>query len=514
MTDEPRTEPEAQTTEAATAVETPEKDESEAKEESKKLRQQVEISDVGPCKKHIKVTVNREDIDARMGDHFTKLVKEANVTGFRPGKAPRKLIEKRYHSEVAKQVKAEVLYASLEQLGDDHDVAPLAPPEIDPDKIEIPEKGELMYEFDVEVRPDFDLPTYRGLKLKRVVKTYTAADVAETKRRLLRQYGQIIPKENGQAELGDVLTADILVQHNGKIVGTMKETSVHVERTVAFKDGMIRRFVDKVKGAKAGDKRELEVELSSSAAGGLAGQTVQATLEVKDVKTIRLPELTPEFVQQAFGLANADQLDEMLKASLERNLEHEQRRQARVQILQHIDAAATWQLPQDLLERQYHRARARRIMEMRGDGLPDAEIAKQIRVMEQDIHKSTAVALKEHFVLQKIAEVEKIEVDDKDVDYEIDRIADQNDESPRRVRARLEKEDMMEALMADMVERKALDVILNAAEWEDVPIDPQGEAERTAELATVEVQAVEGEMRDPTVPPPEAAASPMPTEGQ
>jgi trigger factor len=474
-------------------------------EAPKKLRQQVEIRDVGPCKKHIKVSVQREDIDARMGDHFTKLVRESSVTGFRPGKAPRKLIEKRFHNDVAGQVKAEVLLASLEQVGDDHDIAPLAPPQIDPDKIEIPREGPLVYEFEVEVRPQFDLPNYKGLKLKRPVKTYTADDVAEARRRFLTSYGQIVPKEGGAVELGDIAVCDVTVKDADKVVGTLKETNLRVERSLAFKDGIIRKFDEKMKGAKAGDTRALDVELASNAAGNMGGKTVQATFEVKDVKTIRLPELTAEYVKESFGLQNAEQLDEMIKGALERNLEHEQRRSARMQVLGQITAASTWELPQDLLERQYRRARARRIMEMRGDGLSDADIAKQLRMMEQDIHTSTALALKEHFVLQKIAEEEKIEVDDKDVEDEIERIADQSGESPRRVRARLEKEDMIEALMAEMVERKALDLILDGAQYEDVPVDPEEQAE--AELATVDAQAVPGEMRDAAAEAEAAAAA-------
>ena len=92
---------------------------------------------------------------------------------------------------------------------------------------------------------------------------------------------------------------------------------------------------------------------------------------------------------------------------------------------------------------------------------------------EQDVLQSTALALKEHFVLQKIAEVEKIDVDDDDINDEIERIADQNDESPRRVRARLEKEDLLETLAAEIIERKALDLILDSAEYEDVPLDQE-----------------------------------------
>ena len=70
-------------------------------------------------------------------------------------------------------MKGEILLQSLEQLAEDHDVAPLAAPDIDPSKIEIPKEGPLIYEFDVEVRPQFDLPNYKGLKLKRPVKTFT-----------------------------------------------------------------------------------------------------------------------------------------------------------------------------------------------------------------------------------------------------------------------------------------------------------------------------------------------------
>src|SRR6516162_8766286 len=84
--------------------------------EPAKLHQNVEIRDVGPCKKHIKVTVERKDIDERFGDKFSELVHDANVAGFRPGKAPRKIIERRYQKEVGDQVKSEVLLASLQQL--------------------------------------------------------------------------------------------------------------------------------------------------------------------------------------------------------------------------------------------------------------------------------------------------------------------------------------------------------------------------------------------------------------
>src|SRR5437879_9796255 len=144
--------------EAVTEVAEPVAEGAEGAEEEKKppkLVQTVEMQDIGPCKKHIKVTVERGSVDERLNGKFSELVVDANVSGFRPGKAPRKIVERRYHKEVSDQVKAEVLLQSLEQLAEEYDIAPLSAPNLDPFGIELPKEGPLTYEFEVEVRPQF-----------------------------------------------------------------------------------------------------------------------------------------------------------------------------------------------------------------------------------------------------------------------------------------------------------------------------------------------------------------------
>src|SRR5688572_15531962 len=108
-------------------------------EAPEKLDQKVEISDVGPCKKHVKVTVERKQIDERFDEKFTELVRsdQPQVRGFRPGKAPRKLIERQYHDSVSEEVKTQVLMASLEQLAEEQQISPLSPPDLNPNAIEI-----------------------------------------------------------------------------------------------------------------------------------------------------------------------------------------------------------------------------------------------------------------------------------------------------------------------------------------------------------------------------------------
>jgi trigger factor len=467
-----------------------------------KLQQTVEIRDTGPCKKHIKVTVERKDIEERFHEKISELVADANVAGFRPGKAPRRIVERRFHKEVAEQVKSEVLLASLQQLAEDYDIAPLSAPDIDPSHIELPRQGPLVYEFEVEVRPQFDLPNYKGLKLRRPVHTFTDEEVAQEERRLLTPYGQIVPKPEGDAQIGDLLVVDAVIKAGDREIGRLNEATLRVEKQLAFKDGIADKFAEQVRGAKAGDVREVDIKLSTAVSDpSLRGQIVKAICTIKEVKTVILPELTPEFLQ-TFGVKTAEQLRELIQVVLQRRLEYQQRQAARQQVMELITAATSWELPPDLLRRQAHRAMARKIMEMRADGIPEEEIQARRRLLEQDILRSTAQALKEHFVLQKIAEIEKIDITDDDLNAEIERLAEQEGESPRRVRARLEREDLLDALAAEMIERKALDLILDSAEYEEVPL---GQEDQPA-VAMVEAQAVPGEVHDPTAeetsPPP------------
>jgi trigger factor len=239
----------------------------------------------------------------------------------------------------------------------------------------------------------------------------------------------------------------------------------------------------------------------AAAAPALRGKTLKAILEIKEVKSVKLPELTQEFIEEQLNSKSMEQFREKVRVTLERRLEYRQRQSAREQVLNYITSASSWELPQDLLMRQAHKALGRRVMEMREAGMGEQEINARRRLLERDVLNSTAASLKEHFVLQKLAEVEKIEVDDDEIQDEIYDIAEQTGESPRKVRAQLEREDMIETLAAQLIERKALNLILETAEYEDVPLDQESVP------VSVEAQATPGEINDTSAPP---SAEPAP----
>jgi len=491
MTDEP-----ASTLEETTPTEPAAEGQEPEGEKKERLNQTVEVLNVGPCKKHVKVIVSREDIDKALDEKIGELEADAVVPGFRPGKAPRAIIIRKFRKDVNNQVKVQILLASLEQLADENDIAALAMPNIDPGKLEIPDAGPFIYEFDVEVRPEFELPSYKGLKLKRPVRTFSDEDVAREENRILSSYGQVVPKPEGNAQIGDYIIVDLTTRHGERVLASSTEVKLRIDDTLTFKDGAARKFAEQTVGVNAGETRIVDIELTDAVADyQLKGKTIQATLEVKDVKKLRLPELTHEFLH-TFGVHSEEQLQELIRVNLEKRLQYDQRQAIRDQILQQL-SPTDWALPEDLLMRQASRSFQRRVMEMREMGISEDEIKSRQRLLERDVIQSSAASLKEHFILQKIADLEKIDIDEDDLNAEIESIADQRNESARRLKAQLERENLMDALASQMVERMALDLILENAEITEVSIGPE------AGLASSEQQTVPGEMKDPTAAPPE-----------
>ncbi|MEM6798744.1 MAG: trigger factor, partial [Planctomycetota bacterium] len=157
---------------------------------------------------------------------------------------------------------------------------------------------------------------------------------------------------------------------------------------------------------------------------------------------------------------------------LERQLEYAQQQKARQQISELLTDSADWELPPGLLKRQSVRELERAVMELRRSGFSEAEIRARENALRQNSTESTAASLKEHFILERIAEEESIDVEDGDYDREIFLMAMQSGESPRRVRAQLEKRGLMDVLRNQIIERKVMEVVQSNAEFDDEPYTP------------------------------------------
>ncbi len=472
--------------------------EGEEEDSKQSLTIDVDIDQRSACERHVTVTVAREDIDRYFDKEYDELMDSAEVPGFRPGHVPRRLVERRFRKDVAERVKSSLLLDSIEQINEEHDLSPISEPDLKLDSIEIPDDGPMTYEFDLEVRPEFDLPQWKGLTIRRPVYEPTEADVDRALERALASYGQLVPVERA-AEPGDYITTNLTFTHQESVISSAEEEVIRLRPVLSFRDGKIDDFDKAMTGVRAGETRECEARLSPGAPNAaLRGATVKATFEALEVKTLELPELTPEFLDSIGGFESEADLRDALRDSLERRLEYTQHQQARQQVTASLTAAADWDLPPALLERQRRRELDRAVMELRRSGFSDDEIRAHENELLQNSAESTARALKEHFILERIAEEEDIVDEPQDYDMEIRLLAEQSDESPRRVRARLEKGGGMDVLRNQIIERKVIERILSEAKFEDVPWQPE---EREAEAVNWAAGGGEPESEIPEAQP-------------
>lgn len=458
----------------------------------------VQISDVGPCKKHLKVSIPKTDVERQFKESLKEMSKEAVIPGFRPGRAPRQLVEKRFRKQVAGQVKTTLLMACLEQLDEDYKLNPISQPELNLEAIELPEDGPMTFEMDVEVQPDFPLPDYKTLSLKSPVKAVGEADIDAQVKAFQERYAQLVPKFEGEAEAGDFVTADLVFQIYGKTLNVAKEIQFRLQSELRFQDGTVPDLDKALVGSKPGDTRQADAKIGSASVDpNLRGKTIQVTFNVLDLKTLRLPELDQAFFTKT-GFDDEADLREALKGVLERRYEYQRRQAVRTELLGKLIAETPFDLPADLVSKQEKATLRRMALELRQGGLSDSDIRAREADLRANAHETTLLSLKEFFILAKIAEAEEIKVEDEDMEVEIEAIAARTDESPRRVRARVEKEGLGDALASQILERKTIDKILEFVTLEEIPMVEDKEVETLDQAATT---APEGLAEDPTTEP-------------
>lgn len=444
-----------------------------ADEQTQELNLEVEVASPSACERHVTVTVSREDIDRYLDDAFGEMMSSASVPGFRAGRAPRKLVESRYKKEVGEQIKGSLLMDSLGQISEKQDFTAISEPELNLDAVEVPDEGPMTFEFDIEVRPEFEMPKWRGLKLDRPVRDFADKDIDEQLEKMLTRFGQLTPHD-GPASEGDYLTVNIITTHDGNQLVHDEERVTRIRPTLSFTDGKLEGFDKLMDGAKAGDKRSGKVELTQDApTEELRGKTIDIEFEILEVKQLKLPELTEDFLQEMGGFDSEEKLREAIQADLQRQLEYEQQQKIRGQITSMLTEAASWELPPGLLKRQSTRELERSVMELRRAGFSEAEIRARENQLQQNSAASTAKGLKEHFILERIAEDEDIEAEEGDFEKEIFLMSMQSGESPRRVRAQIEKKGLMDVLQNQILERKVLEVVQDKAKFNDQPYEPE-----------------------------------------
>jgi trigger factor len=444
------------------------------------LNLEVAIDPISTCERRVRVTIPRDDIERFHEEAIGELMPSALLPGFRPGRAPKRLVGSRFKSELGEQIKSKLVTTAMTQVSEEKKLAPISEPDLDYAAVLLPDEGPMTFEFSIEVRPEFELPKWKGLSIRRPTREITAADVEEALGQMLRERGRFVP-HSGMPKEGDLIVVNLRFRDEaGRLISAAEEMEIVVRPRLSLADAEFDGFATLVEKARPGASLTATVRVADEAAvEELRGTDVQMELEVLDVKRYELPTLSPSLLEELGGFESEEALREAVRKQLEGRLEWHRRRQVRQQVAGALTASAGWELPPALLKRQAQRELERAILELRRSGFDDDAIRRHVNELRQTVMASTARALKEHFILERIAEEASVSDTPADYDEEIRAIAAQAGESPRRVRASLERRGLMDVLRNQIIERKTVDLITSQASFKDVPFEfekPDAEA--------------------------------------
>jgi len=452
--------------------------------EGRKVEYSAFVSDVGPCRKRIKITIPQSEIEHQFKESMGEFRKEAQVPGFRPGRVPQNLIQKRFKKEMGDRVKSTLMISALDQLEKDQKLNLLSQPQFDYEKVVLPESGSMSFEIEIEVRPTFNSPSLEGLKVNRPVKEVTAAKLDKQYKSFLERFATEVPKEDEPAAMGDIIKADLVFSDDGRDINTARDIDFRLQKELRFQDGRVPELAKALLGVKAGESRTTKANVGSGSADVLLrGKEIDVTFHIKDIKFLRLPENMDNVLEQV-GFETEDLLKDALKGVMQDRNESLQRQALRSNLMDQLIAATPFELPRDLVNRQVRDTLRKRMMDLKAAGLEEWQIRARESELRANAFESTIRGLKEYFILDKIATENELKVEPADIDLEIEKIADREDLSPRRVRNRLEKENSLDLLAIQIIENKTVDFILDKVEIVDVPEVEEEEVETVSGTAS------------------------------
>ncbi|HEX3541231.1 MAG TPA: trigger factor [Acidimicrobiales bacterium] len=427
----------------------------------------------------LSVTIDEQEFEKALDATYRKMAQEIRIPGFRPGKAPRRLLEARLGPETAR---AEAIRGSLAGYYNDaireHDVDAIAPPEIDITAGE--HDGPVSFDAIVEVRPQIKLAGYGGLQVT-IPSPVLTDDEVQAQLDKLRANDGVLTDVDRPVRDGDQVTIDVKVvrpSEPGDAEGDNERTSEDLLYEVG--SGQLGTELDEhLLGASVGDVVTYSIDVPDvvAASKGEEAPPRQLSYEVvvKDVKEMVLPEVTDEWASQA---SEFDSVDELL-ADLRRRLSVVKRAQAQTALRkQAIDAVAELvqeEAPEALVNEEITQRAQELENLLRQQGMNVSQYLQATgRTQQQlvdELRVQAAEAVKADLALRAVADLEGIEVTDEDVDAEIGRLADRFDAAPADVREQLESSEQMAAVRSDVRKGKAIEWLVDHVE----AVDAQGQ---------------------------------------
>jgi trigger factor len=442
----------------------------------------VTVENVGPCKRSLQIEVPVETIKAENEKVAVEYCRQARLPGFRPGKAPRKVVEKQYAGAILEETRKRVLNECFRKALEEQKLRLITKPEVKPEEFS-PDKP-FKFSATFEVEPEFELPQYKGLPAKVEDRKVTDEDVERALEVLQEQRAGYEDVERAVSS-GDYVVVNYQGTCEGKPITefnpaargvTQKDDAWMLVETSHFIPG----FTDQLLGANVGEKRTVKVSFPADfVIKEIAGKQGEYEVEVTGVKEKKLPPVDEEFAK-SFGAESLEKLREGVRGDLANELEDKKRRSITDQLVANLLARFSCELPETLIQHETRNTVFDIVKSNADRGIPKEAMDEQKDQIYAVASNSAKERLRVRFAFERIAEAEKIEVSEQELSYRIVQMAAAYKMKPKDLVKQMQKNNSLGEVRYQVLSGKVIKFLEENARIETVPAGTLGTGQAPA----------------------------------
>jgi trigger factor len=421
----------------------------------------VDIDDVSTVKKTLRVLVPTEVVREEFSHAYASLNRRVRLPGFRPGKAPRSLLEQHYAKQIEEEILRKLVPESYHRALDEAGLKPVELPSIE--QVQLKDGAPLTFSATVEVKPPITVGHYKGLPLKPVPVMVTEADLDEAIGRLQERFAQLESHSADRAvETGDFVLVDL----SGTVDGQPLPNSEVKGELFEIGKGLLKAPLEEaILGRRAGDQVEAKLPLGQEAKPEWRDKEAQFSITIREVKRKVLPAVDEELAKDA-GSASLAELKEKIRTELERQRRQEAEATQKQALVKHLIERQQFAVPQSMVDRELDRIYRRVQPTEPADQAhePSPEQLQQFRAAYEPV---AVDRVKATLLLEAIAAEERLSVTEEEVAEEIRGLAKQMKLEPAQVRRLLSRQDdALEQVRRKVLDDKTLALLLSEAKIE------------------------------------------------
>lgn len=478
-------------------------------QELRTAKNTVSVEEIGPCKKKVSVEIPEETIKEMGDEQYQELRRDAILPGFRKGRAPRRLLEKRFGKETQENIKLKLLAEASEAAMKAQKLDVLTDPEIDFEHIELPETGSMKFTFEIEVQPDFELPAMEGIAVTKPKLEVTEEQIDHEIEQLQRWSGVWTPREDGIIQRDDQIVADARIkveltdeekarqaalaegkkpeEETQKAPIPEAETKLDNAEVFVRANGFVgpipvEKLDELLIGAKAGEKKTTTVEVPQTFfREEYQGRKVEIEIDVKDIKYLKPGEIDEHFLQR-FSVKDVAELRDRIRENLQERVESQVRTEMSDQIYQYLLNNTKFDLPMDIVARQAGNILQRQYINLLSRGLSRQQVDEQMEQLRAGSEEQAKEQLRTFFIMDKVAEKLEIEVSEEEINGHIARVAIQRGQRPEKMKEQMERDGSLSQFRLEIRQSKCISKLLESATVTEREADakPQKSEEKPA----------------------------------